>query len=252
MVFRYGVVHRHGNVLIDGLSDGIVLIILLGLGNVLSVVVRLFNSLSDVLVLNFSLGDVVTFGLITSLGDKVGHGVALGDGLSNVHTLGLGEVDRGGIITILALCHVNWHSDHLGIIEDLSFSEDLWLSICCHGGIKNDGLGSHLSLSDVRVDGCGNLLGLGLVVHGRSLDIFCHGTPDLLGVAPLGWCSIGLGGRTIAGSRSWSGGAIGRLDLNEASLVSHHGSDQSKRPHDMPEHLYCTVARLYALSCSRD
>jgi len=234
-------IHGHGDVLIDGLDDGVVLVVLLGLGDVLGVVVRFFDGLGDVLVLNLSLRDVVTFCLVSSLGYKIGHGVALGDGLSNVNTLGFREVDRGSIVAILAFGHVDWHSDHLGVIEDLGFSEDLRLSVRRHGGVENDGLRSNLSLGDVCIYGCGYLVGLGLVIHRCSLDIFGHSTPDLLGITTLGWCSIGgLRGRTVAGS----GGTVGRLNLNETSLVSHHDSDQSKRPHNLPEHLYCTVARL--------
>jgi len=172
-----------GVITLDSGSVGVVFCLLINLGGILSHIIWVCDGDGFILLYNLSLGDIVGIGLDVDIGDMVGQGVLLGLLLGDVFSLGFGEVMLGRGVSILGLLVVVMTGDYLGVIEQLSLSLNLRLSVGSHSGVEDDSLGCHHGLSDGGIDCFVIFLVLGSIVIFRGLDILSHGFGMDLGVA---------------------------------------------------------------------
>jgi len=122
------------------------------LGFILGYIVWVVDGDGLVLSLYFGLGDIVGIGFDVDIGHTVGQGVLLGFSFGVVHTLGFCEVLLGSVVAILSLLVVVMFGDVLGVMEQLSFSLNLRLRVCSHGGIEDDSFGCYYGLGDGGIE----------------------------------------------------------------------------------------------------
>jgi len=219
-----GFVNSHFNRPVQGDCDRIIGELWFGLSNNIGDVIRFFDCLSDVLILDLCLGNVVAFGLVLGVGNGIGNRVTLCGGPRNINTGGFGKVLRGSVVSIGCLRHIHGNCDHLGVIKHLSFCQNPRFGIGRHGRVEDDSFGCHLGLRDVGVNGGGNCLCFGCVIHRGSLNVLCHRLPYFLRVAFGFRSAVTLRRRgSVGGGR---GSSVGRLHLDESASLFGEGAPQ--------------------------
>jgi len=183
VVLGHSFPHSHGNIVVDRIGIGVILMLNLGLGCLASDIVSLGGGHCNIALAHNGIGDIVSLCVCVSDGDCVGEGVALCVRLGYIHSCGLSEVLFICVIAIASCSHVLGLSHHLGISEDLPLGDDCRLSIGSHGRCEDHSLGSHHSLSYGGKYGSGVFLSDSGILHAGSLHILGHGLGDMFGVA---------------------------------------------------------------------